>query len=808
MKCSKCQAEVKSQAKTCPVCGSDELFETFGKTAASGTDVKITGKAPPSHKTGATTFVDSADTRTAMLTDTDKDVLAAGKMLADRYMLLDPIGSGGFAVVFKARDIKLGNRTVAVKFLIKSQQNPADRQVTVERFLRESTVIASLNHKNIVTVFDSHSEQDDHYIIMEFVEGGSLKDYLNKKGRLPPEEALKIVKGVCQGLACAHRKNLIHRDIKPSNIMLSFEGDEAIPKIVDFGLARSSEVSDVSISGVGMGTPFYVSPEQRRDAKNVNHTTDIYSTGKVLYELVTGELPDNVDMEKMRDMPGIADIVSKCIKTRPEERYFSATELIAAIEKYLSGKAGIAGKENFTGKVETDTSLIKCPSCSTVNPASAKFCSDCGSGLCRKCPECGIDLPMSISFCTGCGIDVAGFIKASEMLEKLEADSSLSQWESAMSALKEIPEDLKLSGERGASIMARINEIRSQASSKAEEAASYRKARASSEKYEGEGKFDKAALELENYVRNFPSGGHGHELKQKIFQLKKLAYKGPAPGQAWGVSGMDIELVPVQPGRFLMGSKAGLLPGLGGEKGRKSNEGPQHGVVITNQFWIGRFPITIGDYLQFMKSHDKDPLIMWTSRECSMDKAGKDSSVGNGCWADPRQPVIDVSWYAANAFCKWLTEREKLANCIPEGYLYRLPTEAEWEFACRAGSTARYSFGDNEKFLGEFAWFAANSENRTHPVGTKLPNAWGIHDMHGNVWEWCLDRFAKYSASEESDPLCAKADPLYVRRGGSWINDANHCRCAYRNCWEPLSVFPYLGFRIVLAKSLVKHLFA
>ena len=176
-------------------------------------------------------------------------------------------------------------------------------------------------------------------------------------------------------------------------------------------------------------------------------------------------------------------------------------------------------------------------------------------------------------------------------------------------------------------------------------------------------------------------------------------------------------------------------------------------------FSIGVFPVTFEEYDQFCESTYKP----------------KPSDQG---WGRERRPVINVSWYDAMDYCNWLSEQT--------GYTYRLPTEIEWEYACRAGTTTKYFFGDDEKLLPSYAWFYENSHNKTHPVGLKAANNYGLYDMHGNVLEWC------------STPWEAK---MKVVRGGSWLLNAGYCRSAYRGFIWPIDRADLLGLRCVCERT-------
>ena len=160
-----------------------------------------------------------------------------------------------------------------------------------------------------------------------------------------------------------------------------------------------------------------------------------------------------------------------------------------------------------------------------------------------------------------------------------------------------------------------------------------------------------------------------------------------------------------------------------------------------------------------------------------------------------------MNWNEAVNYCVRLTDQERTAGRLPSGWVYRLPTEAEWEYAVRAGRTNRFSFGDDPGYslLGEFAWYASNSGNQTHAVAGKRPNRWALYDMNGNVWEWCSDWHGNYPGGTATDPQGASTGSYRVVRGGSWGTPGSSCRSALRLAGDPGFRFGSIGFRAVLA---------
>lgn len=270
-------------------------------------------------------------------------MLRRGMFLADRYEIMDRIGTGGMSDVYRAKCHKL-NRFVAIKVL---KQEFSEDKTFVSKFNIEAQSAAGLMHPNIVNVYDVGDENGIHYIVMELVEGITLKKYIEKKGRLSSKEAISIAIQVAQGIEAAHSHHIVHRDIKPQNIIISKDGKV---KVTDFGIARAA--TSQTINSSAMGSVHYISPEQARGGYS-DEKSDIYSFGITLYEMLTGTVPFDGDStvavavqhiqdeippasSVVDDIPISVDkIVTKCTQKKTERRYQSATELIADLKKSL-----------------------------------------------------------------------------------------------------------------------------------------------------------------------------------------------------------------------------------------------------------------------------------------------------------------------------------------------------------------------------------------------------------------------------------------------------------------------------------------
>ncbi len=237
-------------------------------------------------------------------------------------------------------------------------------------------------------------------------------------------------------------------------------------------------------------------------------------------------------------------------------------------------------------------------------------------------------------------------------------------------------------------------------------------------------------------------------------------------------------MVFIPPGTFRMSSPTN-------EAHRFVTEGPQTAVTISRGFWMGKYEVTQGEYQAVMGSNPSY------------------FSTNNGYAEDLSRPVESVYWSDATNYCEVLTQRERASGRIETNSMYRLPTEGEWEYACRAWTSTRFSYGDDPDYtnLTNYAWYGDNSGGTTHAVGQKLPNPFGLYDMHGNIREWCQDWWGESPGGIALDPQGPAMGSNRVIRGGVWSDLARACRSADRDDLIAVIRLSDFGFRVVLAPS-------
>ena len=299
---------------------------------------------------------------------------------------------------------------------------------------------------------------------------------------------------------------------------------------------------------------------------------------------------------------------------------------------------------------------------------------------------------------------------------------------------------------------------------------------------------------------------------------------GPVSGEVWNLPLGEKATLPlawIPPGTFTLGSPET-------EPGRKADESPPTRVTLSRGFWLGRTPVTIGQWKKVMGLDVRAQLIRQINDDTLYDLYGKQQTLRMLMgWSRDVEPVTYlanegenlpmyfVSWNDAMAFARKLTERERAAGRLPSGYEYTLPTEAQWEYACRAGNpAATYAGPASAVVLDRIAWYDQNSAREysgprlgashsgPRDVGQKEPNAWGLFDLQGNVWQWCRDWYGPYGGGNVTDPLGPMTGTTRVNRGGSFGSGAGSMRSACRASNPPAEASAYRGFRLALGPEI------
>ena len=577
----------------------------------------------------------------------------------DQYTLIRSLGAGGMSEVYLVRD-NLG-KLYALKVLSASLTKDNSFR---ERFKVEAQIMASLNHPNIIGLHSYFEEQGHYCLVMEYLEGGSLKDLIRRTGLLPEERALPIFWQIGEALAYAHSQGIIHRDVKSSNIMISAEG---IYKLGDFGIARMQETEGLTRTGSRMGTLIYMSPEQIEDSKHIDAKTDVYSLGVTLYEMLTGRTPYDETTESdyhimnkivQQDLPDprtvyphISDTTIKLLKLTT----FRDPALRPQFDQLLSGTTSL-----LTSELESATQIITEPDESSSQQSETFI------------------LPTNPKKINDHGV----------------------WWVIGLTVILILVISIVILGSRRSAQKAQ----------------------------------DKESTTASTYRESF-------------------------------------DMVFVQGGTYCMGSNDVY-----------ESEQPVHEVKVSS-FYLSKYQVTTGQWHEIM---------------------GDDISHFEG----DNLPIVFISWFDAVDFCNQLSRLEGLTPCYSKsgGNIrcdwkadgYRLPTEAEWEFAARGGNYSegyRYSGSDEIESVG---WYGENSGHGTNNVGGKRANELGLYDMSGNVWEWCWDWYSDsyYSRSPKNNPTGPRTGDQRSLRGGCWVYDDYYCRVSSREDYPPYYGNYDIGFRV------------
>jgi len=578
------------------------------------------------------------------------------------YRILSLLGEGGMGEVYLAEETLLG-RKVAIKRL--NPQFTKDPQFA-ERFLNEARIQAKLIHPNIVALLNFIEENGVFYMIMEYAEGRMLKNVIAVTGPIPEQRTLHIFKQLISALAYAHAKQIIHRDIKPSNIMIDASDNV---KVMDFGIARLLSDRHMTRTGAKLGTLYYMSPEQVLADKSIDHRTDIYSAGIVLYEMLTGKLPYTADTDS--DFIVMKEITEKRTPD-PREVYPHISKAMVQLVQELTAK-----DRNQRPDGESIATKL---------------------GLMQGKPE--------------------SYSKAERQGPKHSIPLSL---EESIASAKDIPKPLS-----NASIPTSLPDINPKRRSKPWLVI--------------------VVVAIGLLIVPF------------ILSKGCKAKLGVNPAADTSITEVTPAMIKVEGGTFYMGSNGG-----------ENDEHPVHQVRVAS-FYISKYEVTQKEWQTVMGSNPSE-------------------------FKGDNLPVESITWYEAIDYCNNRSLREGLKPCYSgsgdalscdwTANGYRLPTEAEWEYAARGDKLSQgYTYsGSND--LGTVAWYNDNSGEKTHEVGTKSRNELGLFDMSGNVWEWCWDWYGDYHSNADDKPYGESVSNSRLLRGGSWFNSEDSCRVANRSGINP-----------------------
>jgi formylglycine-generating enzyme required for sulfatase activity/tRNA A-37 threonylcarbamoyl transferase component Bud32 len=654
-----------------------------------------------------------------------------------RYRVTAALGSGGMGAVFKAEH-RLMERTVALKVI---NQKLLDHPQAVERFRREVKAAARLSHPNIVAAFDAEQVGDTHFLVMEYVEGTSLAQVVEQEGPLPVALACDYIRQAALGLQHAHEQGMAHRDLKPHNLMVTPNG---LVKILDFGLARlateTAKGPALTQDNVVMGTPDYIAPEQATDARRADIRADIYSLGCTLYHLLSGHppFPEGTALNK----------IMAHLEQKPPRLGTIRADMPAELEAVMGKMMAKDPARRYQAPAQVAQALVpflKFPAMAGAAPSRIRR------------------LPRRAWVAAILAAALVGWLAWSV----LRIDTG----EGTLVVETDDP-DVEVVVKQGGKQVTIIDpKTRREVDLKAG-------------KYELELRKGKDGLKLQ--TKQFTLRRGDKEIVRVRFEPKAGAGPDPTPAPGpkfeplpdkdYVTNSIGMVFVQVPAGVFVMGSPK--------DDTARGDDETQHEVEITKPFYLGVFTVTQQQYEAVMK----------TNPSRFQKVQGQDTR---------RFPVENVSWNDAQAFCRRLGE---LALEKKAGRTYQMPTEAQWEYACR-GRTKVYSIfhygntltSDLANFHGRYPYPPAAKKGihlgRPTSVGSYKPNAFGLYDMHGNVWQWCIDWYGPYKA--QKDPKGPDNGERRVVRGGGWDNEGAVCRAAQRNKDVPGARDHGLGFRVV-----------
>jgi serine/threonine protein kinase/formylglycine-generating enzyme required for sulfatase activity len=612
----------------------------------------------------------------------------------------------------------------------------------LERFRREAALASGVEHPNLCPVHDLEEIDGVLFFIMPYIEGTPLSQMIERGKPWPAANAVNLVRTIGAAVAHLHARGIIHRDLKPGNVMIRPSGE---PVLMDFGLARDFTSQDARLTspGTGMGSPSYMAPEQVAGRSDMGPAVDIYALGVILFELLTGRLP-------FEDPPPA--IYVQILHTPAP----AASSLLPGLDPQLDSvclkalskdpEARQQSVEELLHGLAVTLNVLAPPHPTHRNsPIETTFSKTTNPSQ----TDPVVTGPESISS--------APTVRQSGVSEAPR--SVPHRWSTLLLAL--VPLALVVVVGGWFLFGRKKNSLENGNPSGLEPA--------------------RAKAPFEAAAAKRLQQGWADWLNRKVVEEVDLG------------DGMTLPLVLIPPGRFRMGSaqaeKRFVRQHFGAVAGDWADEEVQHEVEMTRPFYLSKFEITQEEYLKLTGKE---------SGEFRANGKQKDKVIGLDT---KRFPVENVSWEEAVRFCEILSRKV--------GRKVELPSEAQWEYACRAGTETAYHFGDTlngteANCNGTVPYMTDIKGNRLErpcEVGSFAANAWGLQDMHGNLFEWCRDSHGPYAGLESTDP--ARDSPARERtsrilRGGCWSSPAHECRAAARNRGDFEFRSYGIGFRIAV----------
>ena len=683
-----------------------------------------------------------------------------------RYRLERLIGMGGMGQVWQATDLatqaELGHSDqVALKILPPQlTQSPTHAKLLIE----EATQARKLAHENIVRMYEWAQDPatSSYFIIMECLEGQDLDAWLAQHGTVDPERIEALLRPVAHALDYAWDKyKLVHRDLKPGNVFLTQRGEI---KLLDFGIASRvrNAGSSLGLQTPNAGTTGYRAPEAGASQRQPSPRLDVYAVAVMIYQMLEGHMPFD-EARTAQFLPSAPaalkpaqwQVLQRGFAYVQDQRPASVTELLDALLR-------------------------------AAGPSEAELAAQAAQEAARRKEEQREQAARA----------------AQERAEEQKRQAELAvrrKAEAQVAAAEKVKQDqqrreLEKMQRLQAEYMARERKARLRDQLLARREADALKARQAQEEQL------RKAVQLKAEAA-YRAEQERHRKEQAARNAAELAALIPTPGSpvadASGVlrdrfldgTGVGPELVLIPTGRFEMGSseiERVTAMKSGSQKAWLARETPQHWVSIAYSFALARHPVTVGQWRQFARATG------WESMSDTDWNAP-------GFAQTDEHPVVAVSWNDVQKYLSWLTAKT--------GQLYRLPSEAEWEYACRAGTHTAFSFGDDisterANYDGNFTYnngVKGEFRQGTTRVDAFQPNPWGLFDMHGNVWEWTQDVVHENYEGAPSDGSAWEqgGDPARrVLRGGSWLYQPRYLRSALRNGYSAVLANDIVGFRV------------